>query len=50
MLLFEKYINKIDFPEPLPIGNTTRSFKEACEEQEQAFLNGTGSNVNSGWW
>ncbi|OEU08431.1 hypothetical protein FRACYDRAFT_212694 [Fragilariopsis cylindrus CCMP1102] len=39
-----------DYPEPLPIGNTTRSFKEACQEQEQAFLNGTGLNVTSGWW
>lgn len=39
-----------DFPEPEPIGTPTRTFKEACYEQEQAFLNGTGSNLTSGWW
>jgi len=44
-------VYNFDFPEPLPIGNNiTRSFKEACYEQEQAFLSATGSNVTSGWW
>eukprot|EP00536_Pseudo-nitzschia_multiseries_P017966 jgi/Psemu1/328702/estExt_fgenesh1_pg.C_19900002 len=38
------------YPEPEPIGDTTRSFQEACFEQEQAFLAGTGSTVESGWW
>lgn len=38
------------YPVPEPIGNTTRSFEEACYEEEQAFLNATGSTVTSGWW
>lgn len=37
------------YPEPEPIGNTTRSFKEACYEQEQAFLGATGSMITSGF-
>jgi len=31
------------YPEPVPIGNTTRSFTEACIEEEQAFREATGS-------
>jgi len=38
------------YPEPEPIGDTTRSFKEACFEQEQAFLTATGSTIQSGWF
>jgi lipase ATG15 len=38
------------YPEPEPVGTPTRTFKEACFEAEQAFLNGTGSSLTSGWW
>jgi len=37
------------YPEPEPIGNTIRTFKEACDEQEQAFLEATGSTKPSAW-
>mmetsp|Transcript_14453 Transcript_14453/g.40241 ORF Transcript_14453/g.40241 Transcript_14453/m.40241 type:complete len:977 (+) Transcript_14453:144-3074(+) len=40
---------QFDYPEPEPIGDTTRTFKEACQEQEQAFLDGTGSTKQAGW-
>jgi len=39
-----------DYPEPEPIGTPTRTFKEACEEEEEAFLKGTGSTVTSGFF
>jgi len=38
------------YPEPEPIGTPTRTFKEACSEQEQAFLDGTGSSKRASWW
>jgi len=38
------------YPEPEPIGDTTRSFRQACFEEEEAFLAGTGSTVRSGWF
>ena len=42
-------VYNFDFPAPLPIGNTTRSFDQACYEQEQAYLKATGSNLTSAW-
>lgn len=41
---------QFDYPEPEPIGTPTRTFKEACEEEEEAFLKGTGSTVTSGFF
>lgn len=38
-----------DYPVPEPIGNTTRSFREACDEQEQIFMKETGSFKKSAW-
>ena len=40
-------VQRFGYPEPDPIGNTTRSFAEACEEQEQTFLDATGSTITS---
>jgi lipase ATG15 len=40
---------KYGYPEPEPIGTPTRSFREACLEQEQAFLDATGSTTRTSW-
>lgn len=41
---------KYDYPLPEPIGNATRTFEEACRQQEQAFLDATGSSIRASWW
>ena len=43
-------VQRFGYPEPLPLGNTNRTFLQACEEQEEAFLNATGSTVTSGYF
>ena len=39
----------IGYPEPEPIGNTTISFRDACEAQQQVFLDATGSTKTADW-
>lgn len=40
---------RFGYPEPEPIGNTTRSFQDACKEQQRAFLDATGSTKTAIW-
>ena len=37
------------YDRPTPIGNTTRSFPDACRAEEEAYLNATNSSIYSTW-